>query len=229
MFKSADEFKRFVQELGFQEPAAPLKCLIDETVEVRRAMAYAAVNSIPPSLDQTRGTIAIREMHEEIRQLLLFGFVGPALICCGAFLEHVLEDATMFHDRAKLKRQLTAAEERRIELGNLEDAIGVARNRGILTKDEVKKLKRFIEQWRDPYQHGALGSITSGMRIAGVKMVNMKTGETKLGEVLTEEEARPVRHFTKSAKDAQYAIPVFRAPFKMTLEACSNRSGCNPG
>ncbi len=224
MFKSADEFKRFVQELGFQEPPDLLKRELDEGAEVRRTMAYAVVSSLPPSLDQTRGTIAIREMHEELRQLLLFGFVGPALICCGSFLEHVLEDAIMFHDKTKLGRQLTTAEERRIESGNLEDAISAARNRGILTKDEVKKLKRFVDQWRDPYHHGALGSITSGVRIAGVKMVNLRTGETKAGELLTEEEARPVRHFTKSAKDAHYAIPVFRELDK-TLQTIWDRQG----
>lgn len=75
MFNSPEEFKRFVQELGFQEPAAPLKRLIDETVEVRRTMAYAAISSIPASLDSTRGTIVIREMVAWFE----YGTVAPAI------------------------------------------------------------------------------------------------------------------------------------------------------
>lgn len=192
-----------------EEPNQELRALVDETIEIRRIMAHAVVASLPEPLDAKRGTIAIREEHETIRQLLMFGFVGPAIVCCGPFLEHVLEDAICFDERKKLGRMLTKDEERRIESHGLEDVINSVKTRTILTKEEAKKLKSFVNEWRDPYQHGSLGQITEGLRVAGVQMINFATGQKKSGDQLTEEEARPIRHFTKSAKDAQNAIPVF--------------------
>ena len=184
---AVDDFRQFVAGLRMEEPSQELKALVDETVEIRRIMAHAVVASLTEPLDARRGTIAIREEHEQIRQLLMFGFVGASLVCCGPFLEHVLEDAMCFHERNKIGRMLTKDEEQQIESRNLEYAINGAKTRGIVTKEEAKKLKSFVDQWRDPYQQGALGEITEGIRVAGIQMVNVSTGEKKPGELLTEE------------------------------------------
>lgn len=199
-----------LKSLNVPEPSAVEKQQIENIVSIRQKIAYAVIRHLPPLLDEKRGTIAIRKMHQDIRELLLLGFVGPAMAYCGPFLEHYLEDAIIHHERKRLKRDLTIREERRIEQGDLQEAIKQAEALNLLTPDESVELLGFADNFRHHYQHGSLAAITRGQRLVGVQMVNQATGVVKPGDRLTEEENRPLRGILKMAQDSQLALPLFR-------------------
>ncbi len=112
----------------------------------RRAMPF------PPLLP--RSDLFSAYLHEEMRQCYLNGNDHAALVTACALIDSTIKDAIEFERFVKADCVFNPDEWDRIDALEFGDAINMAKRRGIIRKDEWKKLEWLRKHIRNVYMHG---------------------------------------------------------------------------
>lgn len=118
-------------------------------------------------------------LHEEMRQTYLNGHDYAAIAAACALIEFAIKDAihfSMFVEAGCVFEASRWNEVDRLEFGK---AINLAKTRGIVTKDEHKKLDWIREHIRNVYMHGETPPSLKEKDFDGLVEGNLSTGEVK--------------------------------------------------
>jgi hypothetical protein len=194
---------------GIQIPTPP-KLTLEQSIDVifsetrkQKALAIAKTLPQPPDIPVP----SIQSLYNEIREAIILGLNGAAITLCGILVEHVLKYATYKveiggfakYDSAK------ADEFERFALGS---AIDRAAKAGLVTPDDIHKLRYFKDTYRNPYNHYNLKKITSNYYIEDVQVVDTNTGDVEVRDIAAKDDPI-IQAQAKPRADADNVLEVF--------------------
>jgi len=201
--------KQRLAERGITIPK-PRELTLEESIDVifsedrkQRALANAKTLPQPPQIPVP----SIQSLYNEIREAIILGLNGAAITLSGILVEHALKYATFKIEMGGFA-QYDAAKADEFERFTLGPAIDRAAKAGLLTAEDVDKLRFFKDTYRNPYNHYNLKKITSGYKIEGLRDVNTKTGEVHIRDVYAKDDP-VIQAQAKPRADADNVLDVF--------------------
>jgi len=157
----------------------------------KNVVARRQARPFPPLLP--RSDLFSAYLHEEMRQCYLNGHDHAALVTACALIDSTIKDAIEFEGFIKADCVFDPDEWDRIDALKFGDAINLAKRRGIVTKDEWKKLEWLREHIRNVYMHGQTPHWIKDKDDTVVKG-NLETGEVEEVTVSAREDIVLQRH-----------------------------------
>jgi len=109
-------------------------------------------------------------LYNEIRECIIFSLHGAAITLSGILIEFVLKYATHI---LEMRGKFDNKQWEDFEEITLDKAINRAAKIGLLNEKEVKKLKNFKNEVRNPYNHYNVKKITKSVIVRKVKILNV--------------------------------------------------------
>jgi len=150
---------------------------------------------------------SVSYIYEQTRECILFGLFGAAITLSGVLVEYALKYAAITRKTGSGEYDPAMWDE--FENLTFDSAIKRARNEGVITKDEVKKLQKFKKDVRDPYTHYNIKRITQNVTAKGVKRANILTGELETADIAAKDDL-VIMAQAKPFVDSQMVLTVFR-------------------
>lgn len=171
--------REYLIKQGAQQEEAP-KISLEESIDRLFSDRKEALRKLGEELPDPLGDIAlpdIEALYDEISECILFGLNGAAITLSGVLVEFALKRFTYVHQMGGFIYDEKKWD--RFENMNLNDAIKEADGEGLLVGDEKKKLKRFKDSIRNPYNHYNIKKITKQVKWEKVARKDFKTGEVE--------------------------------------------------
>jgi len=133
---------------------------------------------VVPLLPRDAG-LFIQYLHIEMWQCFINGHDHAAIVTASALLEHAIKDAIFFDAHLQADKVFDRSTWDKIDGLELGQAIQYARSRGIITKEEKKRLFAFKDQIRNKWMHGETPAEVKATCIPEIVEANYRTGEVK--------------------------------------------------
>jgi hypothetical protein len=163
-----------------QVPKFSLEEAIDKLFDNRKKVALQIARRLPscPTWD-----VQILYLYDEIRQCMIFGINGTAIILCAILVEFILKYA-IFSKRQKdnVDFNSEAWKEFRGKM-TLRTTIEAAKKRRLITEEMAGSLHSFANDIRDTYSHFNIQAITKGYYFEGVSVLNAETGQNEVRDI----------------------------------------------
>ena len=144
---------------------------------LNRAKQFPALPQMPYS---------ITSLYEEIITCIIFGLYGAAITLSGILVEFALKLSTLVREAGGYHYDPKHWDA--FERITLTAAIKRAGKAGLLTDIQVKKLTRFKDEVRNPYNHYNIKKITSAVEWEKVQVVNLETGAMEEKTIAAEDD-----------------------------------------
>lgn len=122
-------------------------------------------------------------LHEEMRQCYLNGHDHAALVSGCALVESAVKAAIYWDEYVKTGGVFDRAVWDKIDKREFGNAIGLAKRRGVVSKDLHKKLDWVRKHIRNVYMHGETPPWLKNEQLDDVVVANMKTGKARQEDV----------------------------------------------
>jgi hypothetical protein len=153
----------------------------------------------------------LRQIYMETYCITMMGFENVSIIMQGVLLETLVKEIIFEKEKKDFQKPFG-------------DAIDRCKEKGYLTDVEIKFLRRFKNEIRNPYQHVDVKKIVGESKARGwwIPLEKGKVGESLLkgikkvkkreagpGELVGYKDVRPVGTVIKGTIDKQRALPLF--------------------
>lgn len=150
---------------------------------------------------------SIQSLYDEIREAIILGLNGAAITLSGILVEHALKYATYRVEIGGFAKYDSAKADE-FERFTLGPAIDRAAKAGLLSSDDIEKLRYFKDTYRNPYNHYNLKKITSSYYIEGLRIVDTKTGDVEIRDVPAKDDP-VIQAQVKPRADGDNVLQVF--------------------
>ena len=163
-----------------QFPEISLEEAIDKLFDNRKQVALQIAGRLRscPTWD-----VQILYLYDEIRQCILFGINGTAIILCAILVEFILKYA-IFSKRQKdnVNFNSEAWKEFKGKM-TLRPAIEAAKKGRLITDEMAGSLHSFANDIRDTYSHFNIQAITKDFYFKDVSVLNAETGQDEVRDI----------------------------------------------
>ena len=163
-----------------QIPEISLEESIDKLFDNRKQVALKIAGRLRscPTWD-----VQILYLYDEIRQCILFGINGTAIILCAILVEFILKYA-IFSKRQKdnVNFNSEAWKEFKGKM-TLRTTIEAAKKQRLITDEMAGSLHSFANDIRDTYSHFNIQAITKGYYFEDVSVLNAETGQNEIRDI----------------------------------------------
>lgn len=194
---------------GIHIPKPP-KLTLEQSIDLifsearkERALAIAKTLPQPPIIPVP----SIKSLYNEIREAIILGLNGGAITLCGILVEHVLKYATYTVEIGGFAKYDSAKADE-FERFTLGPAIDRAAKAGLLTPDDIDKLRYFKDNYRNPYNHYNLKKITSNYYIEDVHVLDTNSGDVEVRNIAAKDDPI-IQAQAKPRADADKVLEVF--------------------
>lgn len=144
---------------------------VDQLFAGRQEKAKELIKQLPTPPDIALPPLT--SLYAEIRECIFFGLNGAAITLSAILVEFAIKHAIV--DRTKGVEVYDKDEWDRIEARELGKVIDEAAKLKLFEPDEIKRLKTFKDEVRNPYLHYNIKKITTGAVMPEVSGYNTKT------------------------------------------------------
>jgi len=185
-------------------PELPTEVALDRLFENRRKKAQAvAPNLLPCPVDDA----PILYLYDQIRECILFGLNGTALVLCGILVEYALKVA-VFNTETGSTSPFDPGAWEKYENITLSDAITRAKRADLIDDAQERQLRGFARNLRNRHSHFNIQKVTEGFVFLNVEETNIETGETRTTE-LSASETPTLQIIAKEKLDDVIVLDVF--------------------
>jgi hypothetical protein len=182
----------------------PAHVAINRLFEDRRQKAQAIASQLLPCPVEDAPVL---HLYDQIRQCILFGLNGTALVLCGMLVEYALK-ASLYHKEIGSETPFDTTAWEKYEKITLGPAIDRAKKEGIIDDAKAKSLQGF-RGFRNRYSHFNIQRVTRDFVFTNVEERNIETGETQFIE-LPASQTPTLQVIAKEVLDEAVVLRVFR-------------------